>query len=200
MILTGIFMTFKYVPTFSLESFMASGWGRMISIKALLLIGIIAMAYLQRKSLQQWTTKMVNPFFRRIRIEFVFGSMILVVAAILVDLSPSAAEQGIYPQKVTQQGIKTSVRINPFKVGANDIVIHFENKPDFKDVDVQLSMAPIWKIERRAFSIGEGQYMVTGNLLHGAGTIFMDVIAVKKDGGKIRFPFRLEVPGEMNDW
>ncbi|MEW9670129.1 copper resistance protein CopC [Ammoniphilus sp. 3BR4] len=199
MILTGIWMMFTYIPTFSFESFMESRWGKMISMKVVLLTGIIAMAYFQRNSLKQWSPEMLNPFFQRIRIELLFGSFILVAAAILVDLSPSAAEQGVYPNKMTRGGITAHVKITPFEIGANDILVQFENQSELKEVYTQLSMAPIWKIERRAFSIGEGQYRLTGNLLHGAGTIFMDVIAVKKDGEKVRFPFRLEVPGEMSD-
>jgi copper transport protein len=196
-ILSGIWMTKKYVPSFSLESLVMSGWGQMLFLKVLLLISIIVLGYRQRRALSGFTEHMVKIFLRRTKLEIVIGAMIIFVAAILISYSPTEAEQGIYPHSIVKDGVKVSIKINPHQVGANDITIYFENAPDFEKVNVVFSMPPNLRSEYTAFSLGEGVYFLTGNHLHGAGTVYLLLKAMDTGGKTLEFPFRIQVPGKM---
>lgn len=58
-------------------------------------------------------------------------------------------------------------------------------------------MPPDSIIEDRAFSLGNGEYRLTGNLLHAAGVIQMQITAYTSKGKEINFPFEIRVPGVM---
>jgi copper transport protein len=199
-IFTGIWMTVNYVPTFTFESLFNSEWGKMLWIKVVLLLGIIALGFLQHNSLKRLSTKLMGYFLIRSRIELIIGVFILFAAAILVNLSPTEAEQGIYPKVLVQEGVKASVEIEPFKTGVNDIIIHFEDNPKFERVHVKFAMPPQWKVEHTAFDLGKGNYKLTGNFLHTAGAMYMEVEAITSDGGEFVFPFRVQIPGKIPEW
>ncbi|EGL84258.1 copper resistance protein CopC [Caldalkalibacillus thermarum TA2.A1] len=196
-ILTGIWMTLEYVPTFTLESLLASEWGTMLWVKTVLVIGIIVLAYGQRRSIKRMSSTRVRSFFTRFKMELIFGALILMAAAVLIDLEPSAAEQGVYPQKAVQGDMEVTVEIDPFQIGRNDITIRFENEPELKQVKASFFMFPSWRMENNAFPLGDGEYRLTGNFLHGAGTIYMEVEAIQANGETSIFPFRIQVPGDM---
>lgn len=195
-ILTGLWMTLKYVPSFTWKSLISSQWGTMLGIKVILLSTIILIGYFQRRSLQRLTHKVVIPFFYRAKIELVVGLIVLLVAAFLIDLSPSAAEQGIYPDKVVQDGVEATVQVSPFQVGANDITIQFTPHAEIENVRVNLSMPPQWRVDHQAFSLGQGTYRLTGNFLHASGTVYMEVKAKTTNGNEMIFPFQIKVPGD----
>jgi copper transport protein len=90
-ILTGVWMTMTmaFVPNFTLESLFKSQWGKMLWMKIVLLLVIIALGYLQRRFLKRLSQKLMRLFFIRARIEFVIGVFILFAAAILSNLSPT---------------------------------------------------------------------------------------------------------------
>jgi copper transport protein len=199
-ILTGVLMTIKFVPTFTLESLYNSEWGKMLWIKAVLLLGIIFLGYLQRRFLKRLSEKLINLFLIRSRFELAIGVLILFVAAILANLSPTEAEQGIYPNKLVQDGIEASVKIEPFKVGVNDVTIQFENNPKFERVHVKFAMPPQWKVENTAFDLGNGTYRLTGNFLHTGGAMYLEVVATTIDGKEFIFPFRVQIPGNIPEW
>lgn len=199
-ILTGVLMTIKFVPTFTLESLYNSEWGKMLWIKAVLLLCIIFLGFLQRRFLKRLSERLINLFFLRSRIEMVIGVFILFAAAILANLSPTEAEQGIYPEKLVQDGIESSVVIEPFKVGVNDVTIQFENNPKFERVHVKFAMPPQWKVENTAFDLGNGSYRLTGNFLHTGGAMYMEVDATTIDGKQFIFPFRVQIPGNIPEW
>jgi copper transport protein len=195
--LTGVGMTLQYLPAFSLRSLLISDWGKGLLLKVALTGVIIALALLQRRSIQRMGENVVTSLVRRGRLELLYGVFILFAAAILIESKPSAASQGIFPATNTAEGVSASVSINPIDVGKNDIYIRFKNAPEFTEVRVKLLMPPEWWKENSAFSLGNGLYKVTGNFLHGAGTMMMEVTAYKPDGSSIVFPFRIVVPGEM---
>ncbi|NHN33185.1 hypothetical protein [Paenibacillus agricola] len=84
--------------------------------------------------------------------------------------------------------MRATVGITPLKMGTNDISIWFDNHPDFKQVRVKFTMPPDWVAEDNAFSLGNGEYRLTGNFLHAAGVIQMEVNATTTQGEKITFP------------
>lgn len=196
-VLTGIWMTIEYVPTFTLKSLLSSEWGTMLWVKVAMVIGIIALAYGQRLSLKRMSSTKVGLFYTRLKMELVIGALILVAAAVLIDLEPSSADQGVYPKIAVSGDMEVMVNIQPFQIGKNDVTIHFENEPELAEVRTTFFMFPSWRMKNTAFPIGEGQYRLTGNFLHGAGTIFMEVEAIHANGEISVFPFRIQVPGKM---
>jgi copper transport protein len=196
-ILTGVIMTIQYVPSFTLTSLFASDWGKLLWYKAVLLIGIVGLGYLQRHSLKRLNQKMVSIFSIRATVELIIGGIIILGAAILIAFSPSEAEQGVYPKTVIQDGVEASVQFSPFQVGVTDVTIQFKGKKEFEKVQLEFTMPPRWKVEQTAFSLGNGTYKVTGNFIHAAGTMYVKAKAVKADGKEIIFPFRIQTPGKM---
>jgi copper transport protein len=195
---TGIWMSMDYVPSFTLTSMLESTWGKMLSVKIVLFIGIIVLGYYQRRSLRNFAENAVFPFLKRARIELVIAAAVLLAAGLLIDLSPKEAEQSIYPEVVTSDGVEARVEIAPFQIGANDITISFANDPGYKEVSVRLTAIPDWSVENTAFSLGGGKYRLTGNFIHGAGTILLEVRAMEVGGKVTVFPFKIQVPGVMD--
>lgn len=191
--ITGTWMTIKYVPLFSLESFYKSSWGKMILVKIVLLIEIMAIGFWQRKYLTNIAITSLR-FIRNLRIELFIGFIVLFAAAVLVDLPPREAEQGLVPKWIVVNGIKASVSITPLMTGTNDVAIQFDHQ-DFKKVNVVVSMPPTERKEDTAFSLGNGQYRLTGNVLHSPSTMYMEVHAEQENGDIITFPFEIRVPG-----
>lgn len=191
--ITGTWLTLKYVPAFTLESFYKSSWGKMILVKTVLLLGIMAIGFWQRKHLTRLAAASIR-FVRNLRLELAIGAIVLFAAAILVDQSPREAEQRLVPDSMVVDGVKASVTITPLKVGANEIKMVFD-RTDFKKVNVVLSMPPMLELENTAFSLGNGEYRLTGNVLHSPGTIFMVISAQEENGNVIKFPFEVHVPG-----
>ncbi|MCY9659460.1 copper resistance protein CopC [Paenibacillus chondroitinus] len=195
-VITGVWMTSNYVPTYSIESFIASNWGKLIVIKIVLFIVILFIGVLQRNYLKNLTTSVLH-ILRQLKIEVCIGVILLIIASVLIDLSPKEAEQGIYPSSITAKGVRVAVGITPLKIGKNDMVIRFENQPEFKNVRVKLTMPPDSIIENNLFSLGNGEYRLTGNLLHAAGIVQSQIIAETSMGEEIIFPFEIRVPGVM---
>lgn len=194
MFLTGVIMLLKYIPSFTLESLLMSYWGSFLVIKVILFIGILGLGLAQmlyvkrgdktRNLLSIGTT------------EFFIGLVIIFFASSLVNATPQAAEQGIYQDENKQEMIP-SIMITPFKLGYNDLIINVENYKEVKKIDVQLSMPPFFDRTIAAFPMGEGMYMVTGGILHGTGTVALQIHVTKNDGTVEVIPYDIQVPGEM---
>jgi len=193
-------MTLEFLPSFLLASLLISDWGKSLLWKVFLFIGMVGVGYLQRHSLKKIALQGLHALMRRGRIELLYGVLILFAAAILIESNPIAAEQGVYPTRHAKDGTNVSVKIAPFRAGKSDIDIHFQNQPEFKKVRVQFYMPPEYRKENTAFSLGNGNYRVSGNFLHAAGTMYMEVEAEKMDGTKTVFPFRIVVPGEIRQY
>jgi copper transport protein len=195
--ITGIWMAADYLQTFTWETFFASEWGRALFVKVLLFTGIIGIGFLQRNWIRQLAMERLPSFIRRSWLEMVIGACILLLAAVLIDLSPSAAQREIYPAKVTSNGIEAALHISPLQTGMNETTIRFTGDPQFEKVLVSYFMPPDWKTEVKAFSLGGGEYRVVGNQLHAAGNMYIEVKGIKEDGTSEAYLFRVQVPGEM---
>jgi copper transport protein len=196
MFVTGVGMLVKYIPSFTLESLLMSYWGNFLLVKVILFIGILSLGLAQMIYVRK-DVKTRN-FFSLGTTEFVIGLLIILFAASLVNATPRAAEQGIYP-KGNEQDSNLSVMITPFGLGYNDLVMAFENDEDVKEVDVKLFMPPYFNRTISAFSMGNGVYMVTGGILHGSGTIDLEIYVTKTDGTVETIPYEIQVPGEMHE-
>jgi copper transport protein len=196
--ITGVWMWLEFIPSFSLSSFISSHWGLLLLIKILLFVGIVILGYFQRNSLKKWLESSFSGFMNRAKVELVIAVFLLLAAALLIDMSPKEAAQGVYPGKVIQGNVEASVRITPLQIGANDFSIQFNNQPQFKDVYVVFYMTPEWIVENKTFKMGEDRYFLTGNFFHAPGELKMEVKAITEAGEEIIFPYTIQIPGRMN--
>lgn len=196
-VLTGLWMTYNFVPTFSAQSFIQSVWGRTIIIKIVLLLIMVMLAYFQQKGIRSLSDKFIKGFNIRLYTEFLYGMMILFFAGILVVSTPGAAEQGVYPKELTKDGINLGVEISPLYPGHNEFTLTFDKNSNIKNVTVKLSMPPNWQKTNRAFKVDDRTFKLTGMNLHAAGTTYMEVKAEKDNGDEVVYPFKIVIPGEV---
>ncbi|WP_336788504.1 copper resistance protein CopC [Paenibacillus sp. MMO-177] len=194
---TGILMTIRFVPSFSLNSLISSYWGEMLLAKAILLIVIIVIGIWQRRTLAKWAEGIGAIFRKWLWIELVIAALILLVAGVLVDLSPKDAEEGIYPQTKTVDGVQATVQITPLAASPSEISIRVGDPLDIERVRVKFSTTTGWQVENAAFSFGNGVYKLTGYYFHAPGTMNMEVYAYRADGTVIKLPYIIQIPGVM---
>jgi copper transport protein len=197
-VLIGIGMMLRFVPSFTWTSLLQSDWGTALIIKCILVLGVMILGYLLRKNVKQMSPHKVTSFIKKARLEIFYALGILFAASVLVDATPSASEQSINPRTVKTEEIEAALEVTPFQVGVNTITVHFSGNSGFEEVRFKFFMPPEWKVQSRAFKISDQQYQVTGNFLHGSGTIYLDVEGIKENGQKFIFSYRIEIPGEMN--
>jgi copper transport protein len=196
--LTGVWMWLNYVPSFSWSSLTSSHWGVLLIVKIALYAAIVILGFFQRKALRGWLQANFARFIRRTWAEWIAACIILLAAALLIDMSPQEATQGVFPNKVVQGDIEASVEVTPLQIGANDFNIQFQNQPDLKEVYVIFYMTPEWIVENKAFSMGDGRYFLTGNFFHAPGALKMEVKAMTNTDEMIVFPYNIQIPGTMN--
>ncbi len=193
---TGLYMANQYVPSFSIDSYLKSEWGKAIAIKIGLTLVIVIIGFYQRRAISKLTIENVAKIVNTVRVEIVYAVLILLFASILVVSTPGAAERGIYPSSVEKENVHLRVDFSPLNPGLNVLTMNFGDE-EIKEVEVTLSMPPNYQVNYNAFKLKDGVFKLTGNLLHAAGTMDMKVDATKTNGEKIEFPFRIVVPGEM---
>lgn len=196
-LLTGLWMTFNFVPKFSWDSFSGSIWGKTVLIKTVFFTLMIFLAYLNRRSIKHSINKITKLTVTQIRTEFILGIIVIFFAGVLVVSTPSAAEQGIYPEQMEKKGLNLAVDIEPMEMGYNEFTLTFDSAENIKFVDIKLSMPPDWTKTNRAFRVKENIYKLTGANLHAAGTVFMEAQVTKQGGEKVILPFKIVVPGEV---
>ncbi|RIX46544.1 hypothetical protein D3P08_25995 [Paenibacillus nanensis] len=196
--LSGVVMTVQYVPAFSMQSLFTSYWGQMLILKVLLFLVILIFAVWQRRLLKRMAESMAYRFQKNVKIEIVLAVLVVLAASFLVDLSPKEAGQSIEPASQTIEGITASVHISPFKVGANDVTIRLSDDTEVAYVRAKFSTTLGGGVENTAFKLEDGLYKLTGNIFHGAGSVKMELQAVKRNGEKLVYPpFTIQVPGYM---
>ncbi|PKH09023.1 copper resistance protein CopC [Planomicrobium sp. MB-3u-38] len=195
-IVTGLYMTMKYVPSYTFESFWKSEWGKAIVLKMVLTLAVLLIGLFQRRLIKQVTEKALCKVVNRVRVEIIYAALLLLFASVLVVSTPGSAEQGVYPSTVEKEDIELDVNFSPLKLGLNVLTMEFEGEK-VEDVQVTLSMPPNYQVNYKAFKVEEGVFKLTGNLLHGAGTMDMTVKAETSQGEEVEFAFRVVIPGEM---
>lgn len=195
-IVTGLYMTMKYVPSYTIESFWKSEWGKTIVLKMALTLAILVIGFFQRRLIKKLTEKAVSKVAKRVRVEIIYAALFLLFASVLVVSTPGSAEQGVYPAIIEKEDVELDVRFSPLKLGLNVLTMDFEGEP-IEEVEVTLSMPPNYQVNYKAFQVEEGVFKLTGNLLHAAGTMNMTVTAEKSNGEEVEFAFRVVIPGEM---
>ncbi|MEA3321478.1 MAG: copper resistance protein CopC [Bacillota bacterium] len=196
LIATGLFMTFSYIPSFSIGSFVKSEWGKAIIIKSIITLVVIGIGYFQRRTIKRLTNKAFPTIIRRLSVEMIYGLLILLFASILVVSTPSAAEQGVYPTSKKAINTELNVNISPLYPGLNVLTMEF-GTPEIERVEVTITMPPSYNVTYNAFEIEDNVFKITGNLLHAAGTMTMQVKAIKVNGEESVFDYKIVIPGEM---
>lgn len=191
--LTGIYMTLKLVPSFSLASFTGSQWGKAILAKIALTLIIVILGLFQKRYLKKMAINMMGRFRTRLKVELLYSVFILIFASILVAATPTAAEQGVYLVEAPA-GKSVNVKLTPFYVGVNEMTLQFDE--EVENVNVNLSMPPSFNVNYDAFKINENTFKLTGNILHAAGIVMMEVKATAKNGELLEYRYRIVVPGE----
>lgn len=197
MSLTGIGMLLRYLPSFTMDSLMISSWGQFLLFKVILFLVITFIGFYQMRLLKSGIDHNHTSLTAILgRTELIIGMSILFFAASMINTSPKAAEQGIYPTDLYSP-VDVSVSLTPFQMGYNDLIIKFDQSEDIKNVDVELFMPPFMTRTITAFSLGEGTFQVTGGLLHGSGTTYLNIHVTKTSGENLMIPYEIQVPGDM---
>ncbi len=186
-VLTGIAMTVEYIPSWN--DFIDSAWGISVLIKSGLVIVIILLGYMQMRYVKKGVEKGAIWFARRSKWELWLGTITLLVAAALINFIPLASGITNSPAQLTKEGVTAHVAVSPFVSGFNDVNIRFENAPPLTDVYVQFAGTSEYKPVNRAFDLGEGRYLVSGDQLRAPSTTYIHVEAITQDGRTIVFTF-----------
>jgi copper transport protein len=194
-IVTGLVMTYKYIPAFTIESFYESNWGKAILFKIALMIMMVFIGYRQRKTIKKLSSALLAKFKFRGYNEMLYGLFILFFASILVVTTPSAAEQGVYPIYQGDQD-QLEIQVSPFKPGLNVMNLDFNTQQEVESVEVNISMPPQYKVTYDAFKVGANQFAITGNIFHAAGSLYMEVRAEYESGEVEIVEYSIVVPGE----
>lgn len=196
LIVTGLVMTYQYIPSFTIGSFIKSEWGKAVIFKIAATFFVLIIGFYQRRAIKNITTKAVTTVINRAKVEIIYGVFIMIFASLLVVSTPSAAEQGVYPSSIEKEDVELKVDISPLNPGLNVLAMEFGNK-EIEKVEVTLSMPPNYSVTYNAFKVEEGVFKITGNLLHAAGTMTMTIKATVTNGEEIEFPFKIVIPGKM---
>lgn len=187
-ILTGIGMTVDYVPTWN--DFIHSIWGASVLVKAALTLIVVVLGYLQMRYLKRKKDAGTSWFVRRTRWEIWLGTLLLLVAAALINFIPLAASSANKsPMEATQQGVTAHLAVTPFVPGFNDVMIRFDNAPAWKDVYVRFLNPPEYNAVNRAFVLDDGRYLVSGDQMRAVDETSLQVEAVAEDGRQFIFTF-----------
>ncbi|WP_088006476.1 copper resistance protein CopC [Indiicoccus explosivorum] len=195
-ILTGLYMAGTFVPSFSIESFLGSDWGLAVAIKIGFTFLVLIVGFIQRKAIRRYAERAAGQIGNRAKAETVYGIIILLAASLLVVSTPKAAEQGLYPETTEQEGLVLQAEMEPVEVGLNELVLSFSGRYVEKAA-VNVTMPPHFENEFQAFRTGDGEFRVTGDLLHGAGTTYFTVTAVTEDGRETVFGLEAAAPGDV---
>jgi len=195
-VISGIFMTFQFVQSFTVNSFLESEWGKLIIAKLIAVILVFGIGFFQWKRVTSLTNKGINAVISLAKVELLYVALILAFASLLVVATPSAAEQGVYPKFQEKRNTVLEVDIAPLYPGLNVITLNF-NRDDIEKTEVTMAMPPNYRIAYDAFKVDDKTFKITGNVLHAAGTMSMDVKATTSNGEITEFTFKIVIPGEM---
>ncbi|GAA6742483.1 hypothetical protein Thermus77412_02720 [Thermus antranikianii] len=174
----------------SWQGFWASDWGRVVRIKAAVLLAIAFLGAAQRRRVAR-RSALGTSFLARLWLELGLGLSAVLLGTALGTLNPVA---GVFPTRIVQNGITARLTVWPLAVGHNMLTVRLEPDPAARRVTLRFFMPPDFRMESTAFHVGPGTYAVVGNQLHGPGRIDVTVRVEQADGTVLAFPFRVEVP------
>ncbi|WP_456278959.1 copper resistance protein CopC [Bacillus sp. AK128] len=197
-IITGIWMTFIFVPSFNFASLWSSDWGKGILLKSLITMFVFLLGFIQRKALLQLVGKGTRIFRGRLLFEAIYILLLLIFVSNVVVSAPSAAERAIYPIHQEQDSPELSVEVDPLKKGLNELTLKFDNTL-IKNVDITFVMPPDYEATYRAFRINDQTFKITGNIIHTAGITDLIIKAYQGDDTVFNYSYQLVVPGEISE-
>jgi copper transport protein len=192
-ILSGVLMTYRFVPSFDLQSLWISNWGKVLLVKVALTLLIVIIGYLQRRILKKGLSGL---FRRRLAYEGLYGLLIIVFASLLVTSIPSSAEKGITLVQAEKNSVTAHITMTPLLEGLNELTLQFE-VDSISSVEVIFEMPPDYAVDYTAFKIDDRTFKVTGNLIHTPGITTMTVKATTSENIELTYVYRVAVPGEI---
>ena len=222
LILTGAYATWANVPGMSAAR--ATPYGRVLAIKLLLLIPLLAVAAVNLLSMRPrlanaggsgTTTRGPWPlqrrFFRLVRSEAILGSAVLLAAAILVLLPTSRQIQAVTPFGqpfviVRQAGsVAARLRIDPYQVGENVFELKLADREGapVRDARVRFTFQPMFEqlgaASAEAEELGDGRYVVKGAYLGTRGPWMLKVVIRRRGNEDAGVLFLAEPDWERRD-
>ncbi|MBS4174937.1 copper resistance protein CopC [Bacillus sp. FJAT-49736] len=120
---TGIYESIQFIPT--LNALISTAYGQIIiakSVLLLLMIGLALFNFLRGRS----KNKTLGP---TIWLEFSFGVIVFILAAILTNLPTGLAAPGDVQQtKMTEDGYSITLHITPNKIGKNEFKVDISKR------------------------------------------------------------------------
>ena len=186
---------------------------KVVLVVALLLFGALNLFWVRpaiRASGERvvWLKRFVN-------VEVVLAVLVLGAVAVLTSLEPArqvASRQGIgVPPpptfQHTDEGTTMSLRVEPARVGANDLIVTLEDRlgnsiADASDVRLRLRYldADLGEETASAVVMEDGSYLLEGAQLSIAGAWQAELLVTRPDAFDARTAFRFEVtPGTVTD-
>jgi copper transport protein len=194
-ILTGIWMTISYIPSFSLQGLWDSEWGKSLILKTAITMVVFVIGYFQRKTIRQFTSLRAEPFIKRLRIEALFGLLLLLFASLLVVSFPNSSS-GLYLVEGAEE--PPIVDFDQMKTGLNELTVKFP-KNNIKTIKVSIEMPPNYKADYKAFHVADDMYKITGNLIHSSGITIIRIKAITGGNKELNYHYKVVVPGEMKE-
>ena len=186
---------------------------KVVLVVALLIFGALNLVWVRpairaKGERVVWLKRFVN-------VEVVLAVLVLGSVAVLTSLEPArqvASRQGIgVPPpptfRDTDEGTTMSLRVEPARVGANDLIVTLEERlgnPIANASDVRLRMryldADLGEETASAVAMGGGSYLLEGAQLSIAGAWQAELLVTRPDAFDARTAFRFEVtPGTIAD-
>jgi copper transport protein len=199
LVLTGAYATWTNVPGVSAAR--ATPYGRVLAVKLLLLIPMLAVAAVNLLSLrprlagaarspapQSDPWPLQRRFFRLVRSEAALGTVVLVAAAVLVLLPTSRQVQALNPigrpfVLVRQAGdITARLGIDPYHVGESVFALTLQNREGapVRDARVRLTFQPMFEqlgtTSADAVPEGDGRFTLKGAYIGTRGPWMLKVL------------------------
>ena len=215
LVVTGFFNSWAQV---TVAPALGTPYGFALLVKvalvvALLLFGALNLLWVRpairaKRERVVWLKRFVNA-------EVVLAVLVLGSVAVLTSLEPArqvASRQGIgVPPpptfQDTDEGTTMSLRVEPARVGANDLTVTLEDRlgnPIANASDVRLRTryldADLGDETTSAVAMGDGSYLLEGAQLSIAGAWQAELLVTRPDAFDARTAFRFEVtPGTIAD-
>lgn len=114
---TGIAQTLEVVD--DLDDLTATGWGRVLLVKLVVVVGLVVLGGLSRTLLRHHGADSIR---RTVAVEAVLGVVVLGLAASLVGLPPeNAPSSQVFEVSLAEAGLIADVTVTPGRVGSNEV-------------------------------------------------------------------------------
>lgn len=205
---TGVLRTFGEFPT--LSAVWTTGYGRWLLVKLALILPLLTVAWLNRRSLnggRQTEEEAASRLRRTLPIEAALGIAVLVVVAVLGQVptargsaeAPTTAVARPYNRIEDTRDLNLHLQVSPATVGTNELRVHIYPKDGGPADDVErvffvFAGAGLLGGERvDATPVGDGVYTASGSFLSLEQTWQVRVNVRRTEGSDLSVPFDVPI-------